>query len=83
MSTLDNKVIIVTGGSSGLGRASALCFARQGARVVITGRRSAMPDEAVADVVGEARPRLMAERARYRHRLTIHDLHLWHFANYF
>jgi NAD(P)-dependent dehydrogenase (short-subunit alcohol dehydrogenase family) len=41
MSTLENKVVIVTGGSSGIGRAAALGFAGQGAKVVITGRRSA------------------------------------------
>jgi NAD(P)-dependent dehydrogenase (short-subunit alcohol dehydrogenase family) len=41
MSKLDDKVAIVTGGSSGIGRATALSLAAQGAKVVITGRRSA------------------------------------------
>lgn len=40
MSTFDNKVVIVTSGSSGIGRAAALSFARQNARVIITGRRA-------------------------------------------
>ena len=41
MSALNEKVVIVTGGSSGIGRAAALRFAALGAKVVITGRRAA------------------------------------------
>ena len=36
---LKNKVAIITGATSGIGRASAIIFAQEGARVVITGRR--------------------------------------------
>jgi NAD(P)-dependent dehydrogenase (short-subunit alcohol dehydrogenase family) len=37
---LKDKVVVVTGGSSGIGRATALGMAKQGAKVVITGRRT-------------------------------------------
>jgi NAD(P)-dependent dehydrogenase (short-subunit alcohol dehydrogenase family) len=43
---LSGKVVIVTGGSSGIGRAAALGFAVQGAKVLVTARRAAPLDEA-------------------------------------
>lgn len=36
---LKEKVAIITGGNSGIGRVMALSFAREGARIVICGRR--------------------------------------------
>jgi len=36
---LRNKVAIVTGGTSGIGREAALLFAKAGAKVVVAGRR--------------------------------------------
>jgi NAD(P)-dependent dehydrogenase (short-subunit alcohol dehydrogenase family) len=49
MEGLTGKVAIVTGGTSGIGRATALSFARHGAKVIITGRRVAPLREAMAD----------------------------------
>ena len=44
----DSKVVLVTGGNSGIGQATALAFAKEGARVVIAARRVAEGKETVA-----------------------------------
>ena len=51
---LADKVAVVTGGSAGIGLGIAKCFAREGARVFITGRRQSELDKAVASIGGDA-----------------------------
>lgn len=50
MGVLTEKVAIVTGASSGIGRATARLFAREGARVVVSGRRQAELDALVSEI---------------------------------
>src|SRR3981189_1439507 len=48
MSRLDGKIAVITGGSSGIGLATAQRFAQEGAYVFITGRRQSELDKAKA-----------------------------------
>jgi len=51
MASLAGKVAIITGASSGIGRAAALLFAREGASIIAGGRRQAELDALVAEIV--------------------------------
>lgn len=47
------KTVVVTGGGTGIGRAIAARFGGDGARVIITGRRGGVLDQAVAEIGGD------------------------------
>lgn len=80
MFSLVDKVAIITGASSGIGRATAKLFGEQGAKLIVTARRKAELDslvteireaggeaEAVAgDVSDEAHAKALVEHARER-----------------
>lgn len=51
MKALEGKVALVTGASSGIGRATALLFAAEGAEVVVAARRKQELDALVAEIV--------------------------------
>jgi NAD(P)-dependent dehydrogenase (short-subunit alcohol dehydrogenase family) len=70
---MNKPVVLITGALTGIGRATALAFAKEGARVVISGRR----DEAGQKLVAELRE-IGAEaeywRADVRHDDDVRDL---------
>lgn len=45
-----DKVVVIIGGNSGIGRASAMAFAAEGAKVVITGRDQKTLDQVAAEI---------------------------------
>ncbi len=55
MNRFSNKRVLVTGGSSGIGLAAAIAYAREGAEVVITGRDPKGLQSALAQLPANAR----------------------------
>ncbi len=72
MATFNNKVVIVTGGRSGIGHAAALTFARQGAKTIITGRRLAPLEEAAAAHPNPTQPYRSGCGCRFARRCRAH-----------
>jgi NADP-dependent 3-hydroxy acid dehydrogenase YdfG len=67
MSTIEEKVVAITGASSGIGEAAARLLAERGAKVVIGARRSERLEKLVAAIQakkGEARFRTLDVTSR-------------------
>ena len=58
---MNKPVVLITGALTGIGRATALAYAREGARVVVSGRRDEEGHKLVADELPE---RLSTSRKR-------------------
>ncbi|MCC5828642.1 MAG: SDR family NAD(P)-dependent oxidoreductase [Phycisphaeraceae bacterium] len=65
--TLRGRAILITGGGSGIGRATALACAEAGMRVIVTGRRAQKLDEVVSHITTRDSAAL-AIRADVNHR---------------
>jgi NAD(P)-dependent dehydrogenase (short-subunit alcohol dehydrogenase family) len=50
MSEFAGKVALITGGNAGIGRATAIEFAKHGAKVVVSGRREKEGQEVIAEI---------------------------------
>ncbi len=50
MKTFENKTVLITGGNSGIGKATVLAFAKEGANVVISGRRVAEGEKLAKEI---------------------------------
>lgn len=48
--SLDGKVAVITGGTSGIGRDTAVLFAQAGAKIVVAGRRQAEGEDTVTKI---------------------------------
>ena len=55
MDRLKGKVVIITGGNSGVGEATAKMFAKEGATVVITARREAALEKVAEEIKEDGR----------------------------
>lgn len=60
---LQGLTILVTGASSGLGRAAAIAFSQAGAKLILTGRDQARLDESGSFLAGEGHGLIAAELA--------------------
>jgi NAD(P)-dependent dehydrogenase (short-subunit alcohol dehydrogenase family) len=71
--SFQDKVVLVTGGTSGIGRATALAFARAGAKVVIAGRRE-NEGQAVVSEIKSAGGKALFVRADVAHEAEVKAL---------
>lgn len=53
MSFLENKTVLITGATSGIGRAASIAIASQGARIIILARNSEKAEKLLAELSGQ------------------------------
>ncbi|HKN01608.1 MAG TPA: glucose 1-dehydrogenase [Candidatus Binataceae bacterium] len=70
---MNTPVVLITGALTGIGRATAIAFAREGARVVISGRRDEVGQQLVAEL-REIGVEAEYWRADVRHEDDVRDL---------
>lgn len=73
MQHLKNKIAVITGGNSGIGKATAQLFADEGAQVIITGRRADIVARAV-DEIGRGAVGFVGDTADLEHHQTLAEM---------
>ena len=53
MSFLENKTVLITGATSGIGRAASIAIASQGARIIVLARNSEKAEKLLAELPGQ------------------------------
>lgn len=61
--TLENKTILVTGASSGIGKATAIECSKLGAKVIVTGRNEERLNQTLAELEGEGHQAIVGDLA--------------------
>ena len=59
--SLENKTILITGASSGIGKATAIACSKMGAKVVITGRNAERLQETFQELEGDGHQQIIVE----------------------
>jgi NAD(P)-dependent dehydrogenase (short-subunit alcohol dehydrogenase family) len=73
MQHLKNKIAVITGGNSGIGKATAQLFADEGAQVIITGRRADIVARAV-DEIGRGAVGFVGDTADLEHHQKLAEM---------
>jgi NAD(P)-dependent dehydrogenase (short-subunit alcohol dehydrogenase family) len=59
--SLENKTILITGASSGIGKATAILCAQMGAKLIVTGKTESKLDEVFDSLVGECHQKIIVD----------------------
>lgn len=59
--SLENKTILITGASSGIGKATAILCAQMGAKLIVTGRTESKLDEVYDSLIGEGHQKIVVD----------------------
>src|SRR5437667_6183016 len=82
MGQVGGRVVLITGGNAGIGRAAAIEFAKQGAKVVVSGRGEREGEEVVAGIKASGGEAIVvrADVSKERDVRTMIELTLANFA---